>query len=72
MYRFRIKKTRLGEISGELKLFNACFMGYLLEKKTSRNCIIHMLKYPKCFLMYPASAAGLTVQFNREATRIIY
>ena len=71
MYRFRIKKTRLGEISGELKLFNPCFMGHFLEKN-SRNCIIHMLKYPKCFLMYPASAAGLTVQFNREATRIIY
>ena len=24
MYRFRIKKTRLGEISGELKIFNPC------------------------------------------------
>ena len=65
------KRQDLGEISGELKLFNPCFMGHFLEKN-SRNCIIHMLKYPKCFLMYPASAAGLTVQFNREATRIIY
>ena len=36
MYRFRIKKTRLGEIFGELKLFNACFMGYLLEKNQQK------------------------------------
>ena len=31
-YTVRIKKTRLGEISGELKLFNPCFMGHFLEK----------------------------------------
>ena len=72
MYRFRIKKTRFGEISGELKIFNPCFMGHFLEKNNNRKYIIHMLKYPKCFLMYPASAAGLTAQLNRETTRIIY
>ena len=33
MYRFRIKKTRLGEISGELKIFNPSFMGHVWEKK---------------------------------------
>ena len=37
IYRFRIKKTRLGEISGELKLFNPCFMGHFLEKKIAET-----------------------------------
>ena len=71
MYIFRIQKTRLGEISGELNYLIHVSWD-IFGKRNSSNCIIHMLKYPKCFLMYPASAAGLTVQFNREATRIIY
>ena len=49
MYRFRIKKTRLGEISGELKLFNACFMGYFLEKKQQKLYNSHV-KISKMFL----------------------
>ena len=50
MYRFRIKKTRLGEISGELKLFNACFMGYLLEKKNQQKLYNSHVKISKMFL----------------------
>ena len=49
MYRFRIKKTRLGEISGELKLFNACFMGYFLGKKQQKLYNSHV-KISKMFL----------------------